>query len=672
MESLGYLAPFYGTPFSHHFVTKASTSRASLINRGYALRVMIIRESLKRIMRERDSWQIVSLGAGFDTTFFWMAENGLIKGSLNYIEVDLPDVIEHKMTIIEQSDVLSGLLSKNEKYTLHFLPLDLQGIHDHPSLQDVVKPDLPTIFISECVLSYLDIDDADNVLKWAACSSIFSDQRHLILYEQLLATDHLFDPKSLPILDKFAQTMLAHFEALHCPLRSSHPYSTIHLQMERLGRLGWSPSIHSIDDASNWVLTQDMQHMIDGDAIDDQFDEEEEMAIKKSHYFLCTATVSKSELRGNHVVVNAKCDTFKWTPIQASTKYIDDTMLWGHTTCLFDNGHALLVFGGYGRHCDSPSTKSPARLNQLLVISTTQHDFLRMKQDSPQPEARIFPTIHLIKETEKCSTFHMFGGRGTPNHVFLQLWQLDLIKNDSKEYAASWTLLSTEAPFTSTRHQSVHYKDRLFVFDALNPLLIFHAGKWSKPRICPELRLATSHPFTATLWRDSIYLIGSHNLQLDPNTLTCTSLQIHSQSIKLPAIKYHTAMPIDTACWHGLILVGGLTTTLNDLSFAFRPELTIIYIDLIYHYWMPINAPGLHSLIKHSSALLPKDDAGFDILSIGGGSVCFSMGSYRCDTVCVSVKASIPLPTSLYTLMNRSSFEDSPLVPVSTNGQLSM
>ena len=171
-----------------------------------------------------------------------------------------------------------------------------------------------------------------------------------------------------------------------------------------------------------------------------------------------------------------------------STKYLDDTMLWGHTTCLFDNGHALLVFGGYGRNRDSPSTKSPARLNQLFVISTTQHDFLRVNQDSLQPEARVFSTLHLIKENEECATFYMFGGRGSPNQVFPQLWQLDLIKN-SKEYASSWTLLSTEAPFTSTRHQSVYYNDKLFVFDASNPLLIFHNGKWSKPRICPESAL---------------------------------------------------------------------------------------------------------------------------------------------------------------------------------------
>ena len=640
MESLGYLAPFYKAPFSHHFVAKLDKSRASLINRGYALRVMIIRESLKGIIERGDDWQVVGLGAGFDTTFFWIADNDLVKGRLNYIEVDLPDVIEQKRAIIEQCTVLSSLLNKNHNYKLHSLPLDLRSIQDH-SLQDVIDPNLPTIFISECVLSYLDTCEADKVLKWAANSTIFADQRHLILYEQLLATDNLLDPIAPPIHDKFTETMLAHFEALKCPLKSSHPYSTIHMQMDRFRGLGWNPSIYSIDEACNSILTPEMQCMIDGNIIDDQFDEEEEMAIKKSHYFLCTATVDRSEPGNDSVGMNGS-GISNWTPPHASTKCLDSTMLWGHASCLFDSGQGLLVFGGYGRPRNCP-TQNPARLNQLLVIATTRHTISIVKQDSHPPEPRLFSTIHLIREDEKCSTFYMFGGRAAPNRVLPELWQLDLVKNASNEYTASWTLLSTEAPFISTRHQSIYYKDKLFVFDAVNPLIIFHDGKWRKPRVHPELHFATSHPFTVTLWRDRIHLIGSHNLQLDPNTLACMSLRIHSQSIHLPAIRYHTAMPIDAACWHGLILLGGLTKDLDALSFAFRPELTIIYIDLVYNYWMPIHASGLHSLVKHSSALIPRGDAGFDILTVGGGSVCFSMGSYNCNTMCITVELSIPI-----------------------------
>ena len=90
----------------------------------------------------------------------------------------------------------------------------------------------------------------------------------------------------------------------------------------------------------------------------------------------------------------------------------------------------------------------------------------------------------------------------------------------------------------------------------------------------------------------------------------------------------------------------GAPTTPNDLSFAFRPELTIIYVDLIYHYWMPIDAPGLHSLIKHSSSYSPRMIQVLTSSAIGGGSVCFSMGNYKCETVCVSVKASIPILSS--------------------------
>src|ERR1700737_3425182 len=163
MESLGYLAPFYKTPFSHHFIAKLDGTRASLINRGYALRVMIIRETLKHLMENEDSWEIVSLGAGFDTTFFWMADNEVIRGELNYVELDLPEVVEQKRAIIKQNDLLSSLLNKNPSYKLCSLPLDLRSIGDH-LLEGVIKSSLPTIFISECVLSYLDANEADNVL----------------------------------------------------------------------------------------------------------------------------------------------------------------------------------------------------------------------------------------------------------------------------------------------------------------------------------------------------------------------------------------------------------------------------------------------------------------------------------------------------------------------------
>ena len=245
-------------------------------------------------------------------------------------------------------------------------------------------------------------------------------------------------------------------------------------------------------------------------------------------------------------------DALNWTPVEASIESLGDMMLWGHASCPFDNYRSLLVFGGYGRHRDS-LTKKPARLNQLFVITTGQYNTLSVKHDSHAPEPRVFSTMQLVGESTSGSTFYMFGGRASPGRVFTDLWQLNLTKEAGGAYTASWTLLSTEAPFTSTRHQSIYYRNKLFVFDSVNPLLVFCNGKWSKPRTCPELHFATSRPFTATLWRDKVYLIGHHNVQLDLNTLACKPLQIYSQGIELPVIKYHTAMPIDTTCWHATL-----------------------------------------------------------------------------------------------------------------------
>ena len=47
----------------------------------------------------------------------------------------------------------------------------------------------------------------------------------------------------------------------------------------------------------------------------------------------------------------------------------------------------------------------------------------------------------------------------------------------------------------------------------------------------------------------------------------------------------------------------------------------MIYVYLIYKYWMSIKTPGLHSLIKHSTALLSNDDSGFDVTT--DHRICF-------------------------------------------------
>ena len=48
----------------------------------------------------------------------------------------------------------------------------------------------------------------------------------------------------------------------------------------------------------------------------------------------------------------------------------------------------------------------------------------------------------------------------------------------------------------------------------------------------------------------------------------------------------------------------------------------MIYVYLMYKYWMSIKTPGLHSLIKHSSAVL-FNDSGFDVIT--DHRICFKV-----------------------------------------------
>jgi len=49
----------------------------------------------------------------------------------------------------------------------------------------------------------------------------------------------------------------------------------------------------------------------------------------------------------------------------------------------------------------------------------------------------------------------------------------------------------------------------------------------------------------------------------------------------------------------------------------------MIYVYLMYKYWTSIKTPGLHSLIKHSSALLSNDDSVFDVIT--DHRICFKV-----------------------------------------------
>ena len=95
-SQLGY----FKDDFSKIFL-KTKKKMFPIINRGTWARVFAYRSLIKRFLTafKENSVNILSLGAGYDTTFFWLLqaiESGEIeynKDNLFYIEVDFDEVV---------------------------------------------------------------------------------------------------------------------------------------------------------------------------------------------------------------------------------------------------------------------------------------------------------------------------------------------------------------------------------------------------------------------------------------------------------------------------------------------------------------------------------------------------------------------------------------------------
>ncbi|KAJ0235614.1 Leucine carboxyl methyltransferase 1 [Hirschfeldia incana] len=220
-----------------HLFVKRPLRRSPIINRGYFSRWAAFRKLLAQFLESGTSSnepaaqakkQILSLGAGFDTTYFQLLDEG--KGPHLYVELDFKEVTSKKASVIENSSQLKDKLGENSSISVeegqvlsdHYklLPVDLRDI---PKLRDVISfagmdPSLPTFIIAECVLIYLDPDSSRAIVNWA--SKAFSTAV-FFLYEQIHPDD------------AFGHQMIINLESRGCALLSIDATPTL-LAKERL------------------------------------------------------------------------------------------------------------------------------------------------------------------------------------------------------------------------------------------------------------------------------------------------------------------------------------------------------------------------------------------------------------------------------------------------------
>ncbi|KAK9757758.1 hypothetical protein RND81_01G184200 [Saponaria officinalis] len=90
-----------------HFFVRRPVRRSPIINRGYFARYAAVRQLLNQFLESgaqtgqcgHDKKQVLSLGAGFDTTYFQLQEEG--KAPHLYVELDFKEVTSKKAGLIE-------------------------------------------------------------------------------------------------------------------------------------------------------------------------------------------------------------------------------------------------------------------------------------------------------------------------------------------------------------------------------------------------------------------------------------------------------------------------------------------------------------------------------------------------------------------------------------------
>ncbi|KAF2218514.1 S-adenosyl-L-methionine-dependent methyltransferase [Elsinoe ampelina] len=234
--SLGYLED----PYAQAFAPFPPPRRYPLINRGTYVRTTAI-DCLIKIFLQTDYGspkQIISLGAGSDTRFFRLHQ----VENLIYHELDFADNTSTKISKIKNSQVLKNTLKDPHEHgdgfevtvfrdclyskKLNIHALDLRTLVDHPTEQPPLRnlnPDIPTLILSECCLTYLTLDASNQILKY-------------ILYKWLTPATPvgvvLYEP--IKPLDAFGKTMSSNLASRNIEMPSLKALPTLQCHRKRL------------------------------------------------------------------------------------------------------------------------------------------------------------------------------------------------------------------------------------------------------------------------------------------------------------------------------------------------------------------------------------------------------------------------------------------------------
>eukprot|EP00794_Sanderia_malayensis_P003810 gene3810-4338_t len=636
MASIGY----FQDKFLQYFVKK--TRRAPLINRGYCVRAKTIEFAVKSFILEycgkNEDSQVISLGAGFDTTFFRLQEQGMLSNT-RFLEIDFPDVVKRKISAIERNKELLqcvGPFTKHDNGIIaNSYALVACDITDIKKLNVIMEStsfmkNIPSLFISEVVLTYIDKESCSRLIQWA--NNHFENSMFL-MYEQIHPSD------------AFGLLMKNHFERLQSPLLCIEAYPDIESQRERFISMGWTTvNVINMNEFYYDVVSNEERDRIDKL---EPFDEFEEWHQKCYHYSVVAAFSGSCSTLNSKLFTGRRRDNFNKTcnPEFCRLKVQNEDSLeferYGH--CLLELRKGLiLVSGGFGR-----IGLKHQRLSDSFIIQLGNENRVNIAKTSILKDPRMHHSLSLLDD----NLIFLFGGRSSPSKpckdysIMRFKDEIDTELSDEKcieHFETVWSgELSTidsenceKQPDFRWRHTAtqIHFQEggeHVLVFGGRNNKSFVLSDLWTfdlkscswKEETVNAISIKARHSHAASKWKDSIIFSGGIDQESRPLNLI-EILDYQTKPMRLDTIIFsnpfqarysHSSFVLNDNIW----MVGGIGLE------AFPP---LLRIDLNTKSWCAFDISSTRPIMlcNHTSNVINDDQ----IVIVGGGGNCFSFGTH--------------------------------------------
>ncbi|CAG8492454.1 11815_t:CDS:2 [Scutellospora calospora] len=263
------------------YFLKRPTKRSPIINIGSYVRNKGLDTLIIKFLEIEDGKkQIVSLGAGSDTRYFNLKSSS--RKFHKYFEIDFPENTAKKVAIIQTNKELSEIIGDDARIGSEIYASDycLLSGDLREFIEDLVPRlesngfdrSLSTLFLSECVMIYMDPMDSNKIVEWIGTNL---NTTMFIVYEQILPND------------AFGSIMLQNIKLRNIELRGIHAYPNLESQKDRYLSRGW---IHAeaVDMNEVYDLYIDPKEHIRISKLE-MLDELEEWHLLASHYCIAWA-----------------------------------------------------------------------------------------------------------------------------------------------------------------------------------------------------------------------------------------------------------------------------------------------------------------------------------------------------------------------------------------------